>query len=118
MDRTLLDALLEDAEEHEAAGRLMQAANARAAVENLRMMPPWDGSVLLQREQEDDRWHEEVDALTYLAKRVPVPDLSASAVQPEVVDAPIPCCDFRDHEPGWCLCQQHPPSTMHPFGMS
>lgn len=37
-DRTLLDALLEDAEEHEAAGRVLQAANARAAVENLRVL--------------------------------------------------------------------------------
>lgn len=42
-DRTLLDALLEDAEEHEAAGRYLQAANARAAVENLRGVPPWNG---------------------------------------------------------------------------
>jgi hypothetical protein len=41
--RTLLDALLEDADEHEAAGRIMQAANARAAVENLRDVPPWNG---------------------------------------------------------------------------
>lgn len=40
--RTLLDALLEDAEEHEAAGRVIQAANARAAVENLRPLPPWN----------------------------------------------------------------------------
>jgi len=39
-DRTLLDALLEDAAEHEAAGRLIQAANARAAAENLRQLPP------------------------------------------------------------------------------
>ncbi len=38
MDRTLLDALLEDAEEHEAAGRVIQAANARAAAENLRAL--------------------------------------------------------------------------------
>lgn len=38
MDRTLLDALLEDAEEHEAAGRVLQAANARAAAENLRVL--------------------------------------------------------------------------------
>lgn len=40
---TLLDALLADADEHEAAGRLIQAANARAAVENLRDVPPWNG---------------------------------------------------------------------------
>ncbi len=39
---TLLDALLEDAAEHEAAGRVVQAANARAAVENLRILPPWN----------------------------------------------------------------------------
>lgn len=38
--RTLLDALLEAAE-HEATGRTIQAANARAAVENLRQVPPW-----------------------------------------------------------------------------
>ncbi len=36
--RTLLDALQEDAEEHEAEGRVLQAANARAAVENLRVL--------------------------------------------------------------------------------
>jgi hypothetical protein len=40
--RTLLDGLLADAEEHEAAGRVIQAANARAAVENLRHLPPWN----------------------------------------------------------------------------
>jgi hypothetical protein len=39
--RSLLDALLEDADEHLAAGRVIQAANARAAVENLRLIPPW-----------------------------------------------------------------------------
>lgn len=43
--RSLLDALLEDAEEHRAAGRVMQAANALAAVENLRTMPPWQPSI-------------------------------------------------------------------------
>lgn len=43
--RSLLDALLEDAEEHRAAGRVMQAANAFAAVENLRTMPPWQPSI-------------------------------------------------------------------------
>lgn len=43
--RTLVDALLEDAEEHRAAGRVMQAANALAAVENLRTMPPWQPSI-------------------------------------------------------------------------
>jgi hypothetical protein len=43
--RTLLDALLEDAAEHEAAGRLIQAANARAAVENLRQLPPWNKDI-------------------------------------------------------------------------
>lgn len=39
--RTLLDALLEDAEEHEKADRMIQAANARAAVETLRLLAPW-----------------------------------------------------------------------------
>lgn len=37
-DRTLLDALMEDADAHEAAGRVIEAANARAAVENLRVL--------------------------------------------------------------------------------
>lgn len=39
---TLLDALEEDAEEHLAAGRVIQAANARAAIANLRTIPPWN----------------------------------------------------------------------------
>lgn len=38
---TLIDALLEDAAEHEVAGRTIQAANARAAAENLAVMAPW-----------------------------------------------------------------------------
>lgn len=43
-DWTLIDALLADAEEHQAAGRVLQAANARAAAENLKLLPPWNGS--------------------------------------------------------------------------
>lgn len=52
--RSLLDALLEDAEEHRAAGRLIQAANAFAAVENLRTIPPWrPADAALSGEDED-----------------------------------------------------------------
>jgi hypothetical protein len=41
---SLIDALLADADEHEAAGRIIQACNARAAAENLRLLPPWNES--------------------------------------------------------------------------
>lgn len=41
--RTLVDVLLEDANEHEDAGRVMQAANARAAAQSLLSVPPWNG---------------------------------------------------------------------------
>lgn len=40
-DWTLINALLADADEHHEAGRAIQAANAQAAAENLKMLPPW-----------------------------------------------------------------------------
>lgn len=28
-----------------------------------------------------------------------------------------PCCDFRDHEKGWCECSDHPYGPLHPWGV-
>lgn len=32
------------------------------------------------------------------------------------VECGVPCCDYRDHEYGYCACPEHEHSEMHPFG--
>ena len=30
----------------------------------------------------------------------------------------IPCCDYRDHGSGSCVCPEHPASVLHPYGFA